>query len=652
MSYTEITDNSIANPIGLKYAILPIDEEVFEIDANTRRIKVPESFEKNGIAVQGDQVAEVVYFKIARYFDFMDLNNTIIYIQYELADGTQEASLEWVRDIESEPDYLIFGWALDSRITKVSGKVKFSIRFVNLDDPQDTNLPDNIPYTYSLNTLETTVSVQPTLVLKEGIAHNEVTKAMEKIKHMITSRVKEAVQVGGEDPKKPHITMSIAQWLIENNIEPVQEKGAYVVDLIRTVDDQGKEKYVLNPRIQAVSQDTGVITYNWNELPENSVPTPLSTVGEVYERTTDDTAQNNTIYYKKSSTSGKFEIVTTLTSQNEIIPLEMVNEFYIDKNGNLLKEQDGNYYIYDEGKGEITNIQSTPVKAYYEKYGEATINKAGLYEGFASNTIAIGKSATVSGGKLLVPGPKASTVTYDSNTGFYEKVMENDKISGYKYVINATISNDSILKNQEFITESASCEYQWYKDGESHGDIKTLTSDDLIIENEKTVAKVSLAINVSETKPINEQGNYGLKIIAKRNNLNHTDEVGSLGSVSVTYEPTVLKKENITIQNEENNNYFYTTDTLTAKVQGLTNQLESKTKLTYSWYGVVDPGNMSNNRPIAENCDTNKINLSEHTIGNDIRAIVCGVKNIYNGKENEIVSSEPYNLYVKVVTTD
>ena len=60
---------------GRRYAILPLDEEHFEIDANSRAITVPASFRKNGIAVKGDQVAEIVYFRIARYFDFMDLNN-------------------------------------------------------------------------------------------------------------------------------------------------------------------------------------------------------------------------------------------------------------------------------------------------------------------------------------------------------------------------------------------------------------------------------------------------------------------------------------------------------------------------------------------------------------------------------------------------
>ena len=40
--------------IDPKYTILPLDEDYFEIDANSRKITVPEAFRKNGIAVKGD----------------------------------------------------------------------------------------------------------------------------------------------------------------------------------------------------------------------------------------------------------------------------------------------------------------------------------------------------------------------------------------------------------------------------------------------------------------------------------------------------------------------------------------------------------------------------------------------------------------------
>ena len=43
---------------GMKFSMLPVDEEVFTIDANTRTITVPADFAKNGISVQGDEISD------------------------------------------------------------------------------------------------------------------------------------------------------------------------------------------------------------------------------------------------------------------------------------------------------------------------------------------------------------------------------------------------------------------------------------------------------------------------------------------------------------------------------------------------------------------------------------------------------------------
>lgn len=68
-----------------KYLILPLDEEVFEINANSRTITIPPNFKKNGLGVQGDNCAETINFMIDRYFDTTDLaaENVYIAIQYE-----------------------------------------------------------------------------------------------------------------------------------------------------------------------------------------------------------------------------------------------------------------------------------------------------------------------------------------------------------------------------------------------------------------------------------------------------------------------------------------------------------------------------------------------------------------------------------------
>ena len=68
-----------------KYLRLPLDEPMFEIDANSRKINVDATpFKANGLSVQGDHLAETVFFKIDRYYDTMDLMNTDIYVNWKM----------------------------------------------------------------------------------------------------------------------------------------------------------------------------------------------------------------------------------------------------------------------------------------------------------------------------------------------------------------------------------------------------------------------------------------------------------------------------------------------------------------------------------------------------------------------------------------
>lgn len=135
---------------------LPLDEAHFEINANTRAISIPTDFKKNGIAVQGDDLAEVVYFMIDRYFDAMDLNNTEIFIEWETpkgknGDGIKSVSETYLKIIDDElyPGKLIFGWAISDAITKDSGNLKFAVRFIQWADTESGKKQ----IAYSFNTL-------------------------------------------------------------------------------------------------------------------------------------------------------------------------------------------------------------------------------------------------------------------------------------------------------------------------------------------------------------------------------------------------------------------------------------------------------------------------------------------------------------------
>jgi hypothetical protein len=63
-----------------KYLMLPLNEEYFVINANTRAISVPALFASHGVSLDGDYHAETLMFEIDRYFDTKDLICTNIII--------------------------------------------------------------------------------------------------------------------------------------------------------------------------------------------------------------------------------------------------------------------------------------------------------------------------------------------------------------------------------------------------------------------------------------------------------------------------------------------------------------------------------------------------------------------------------------------
>lgn len=139
--------------ISPKYVRLPLyeegheDEEIFEIDANARTIKVPASFSKNGVGVVSDELAETVWFKINRYFDIKDFGkaagvigdelkdgNLHILIQWEAPDGAKGASWAYAIDVDTDPDFVYFGWALTAEhLTAKAGNIKFAVRIMEYD---------------------------------------------------------------------------------------------------------------------------------------------------------------------------------------------------------------------------------------------------------------------------------------------------------------------------------------------------------------------------------------------------------------------------------------------------------------------------------------------------------------------------------------
>lgn len=130
--------------------LLPSDETIYNIDLNKRTIESPEF-----LSVATDHYAETIYFRVARYFDNMDLTNTVCLIQYENENAVNEDGepaggfcyLVPFYDIEhfKETDEILFPWAIGGPATAAAGKITFSVRFYRVS-------ADGEELVYNLNT--------------------------------------------------------------------------------------------------------------------------------------------------------------------------------------------------------------------------------------------------------------------------------------------------------------------------------------------------------------------------------------------------------------------------------------------------------------------------------------------------------------------
>lgn len=269
--------------IDLKFTILPLDEETFDIDANSRTITVPPSF-KHGVGVKGDQVAEIIYFKIDRYFDATDLNTQNIYIEWENAKGEQGLSKEYVRDITTDPDHIIFGWPLASQITEYAGSVKFAVRFYSFKDP--TAADKEIVYSFA---------TQPqTIMINSTMDFNITDDGIQRLEDDVIDMIKARFQ----NSEKDDVTVDVPAPTFLLNLTA----GEYDVNTEDTYDED-KNSYAL--QVQAVG--SGNVTYVLKKATPGSniwVNQDNSTIKIEYRKTQDTTRNPSKIYYTPVTKEG------------------------------------------------------------------------------------------------------------------------------------------------------------------------------------------------------------------------------------------------------------------------------------------------------------------------------------------------------------
>ena len=330
---TENTNDAV-DPIFL---ILPADEPLFEIDANSRKIRVPDKFVQNGIGVQGDEVAEVLYFSIDRYFDIQDLYNKEIYIQWEAplkagatGGGDQGLSLTINKSLSFDPGKVVFGWPIGEEITRIPGQVKFSVRFYERGlDTQGKPI-----LTYSFSTLTSAVKVAEGLDFDISNKENITQKVIDK-KALIYNNLKnsEATNVS-----IPALEIAFAMFYPDettDNARSLPEK----VDLDENNQYRLIAQAYFNPEDNDYEYGAGNISYNWTFKNKAGLTTTKSDEAH-YKETTANKRDPSKLYYYKDSSNGKYILYT----QDEFPISTTLGQIY-EKYASLVAVNAGHYQV-------------------------------------------------------------------------------------------------------------------------------------------------------------------------------------------------------------------------------------------------------------------------------------------------------------------
>ena len=169
-------DNQTGDPEYYQkyFTILPLDEPIFEINADTRIITVPQQF-KN-IGVTGDNLAEIIFFEIDRFFDAVDFGAPEIkaYIEWHRTSGdNQDNHVDdaYIKELTLKEHKVLIGWVIDERITEEPGTIEFAVRLVMKNE--------NNEIVYSFSTSAAKVNINKTLNFYPDVA--EVSNAIEQV---------------------------------------------------------------------------------------------------------------------------------------------------------------------------------------------------------------------------------------------------------------------------------------------------------------------------------------------------------------------------------------------------------------------------------------------------------------------------------------
>lgn len=337
------------------FLILPNDEPLLKIDANTRKIDT-KGWEA-GIGTQGDELAEIIYFSIDRYFDTTDLYDKDIFVQWENAVGDKGLSVIINKTVNYVPNKLVFGWPITSDITKSAGNVKFAVRFYTRNKPSSG---EGYQLIYSLGTITATLKVNPSLdmsIENPGATDYIVINKNQIIYDMMHNSSMPGLEVTA--------------------VAPIFETPTPAFDKPFNLSDKEQLPFKIRAKFNREDDKSGmgVISYSWYRLDKN---------------------QDNKIALNKAD--GVLDVYTENTDTER-------DEF--------------DHYYTKNAKGEyITYAGSFPPGDGVEVYKLLTTltpNKAGYYYAVATNTAGRGNQKESESGRWLIAFAENPQFEYPNN---------------------------------------------------------------------------------------------------------------------------------------------------------------------------------------------------------------------------------------------
>lgn len=456
----DLVKTSTDEDISRFFVRLPLDEDFFEIDANSRTIKVPgSSFGRYGVGVQGDELAEVVYFVIDRYFDSTDLasKEINIVIQWEAKDANKKTiagiSQHFGKDIETIPGKIIFGWPISHELTAAAGNIKFAVRFYQLGESDENDARQLV---YSFSTLPAEVSINSSL------NYDLINHSVKEIDHgkIITNRIRNA---GTYDPSAP----------IPG--EPIVTIPLYVIspegnELVKIVDLPADENSEVKLAISAKNSDIGKISYDWRKFSYNSASgsyeadsVEIKAIEYKYQEEIPDSAEDlpsvDQEYYTVTFDEGNRVTAANLVTKDRIQAIEIGSKVIpAEEEG----EEEQVVFFFRENGAEIH---------LYKKLSVASVNTVGEYSVDVKARTSVNTTVRKmdKDERIRIPGPLKPVINLPEE-GENVSVTEDDKVthvisSGNAAVLTANAVAGEAGKSPAEVGENpqVTLDYNWKK---------------------------------------------------------------------------------------------------------------------------------------------------------------------------------------------